>query len=62
MHRTTYAETLERLVRNEGLSVLHKGLPPRLISNSIYSCVVMVGYELVKRFCVLPEYKHLVVW
>ncbi|CAD5229851.1 unnamed protein product [Bursaphelenchus okinawaensis] len=62
VHRSDYKETFDRIVRNEGWTVFTKGLPPRLISNSIYSCVVMVGYEVVKRFCVLPEYKEAVVW
>ncbi|CAD5233997.1 unnamed protein product [Bursaphelenchus xylophilus] len=62
VHRSSYKETFERLIRNEGWTIFTKGLPPRLISNSIYSCVVMVGYEVVKRFCVLPEYKEAIVW
>ncbi|TKR59969.1 hypothetical protein L596_029571 [Steinernema carpocapsae] len=62
VHRTTYGETLARLIRNEGWTVFTKGLPPRLVSNSIYTGVVMVGYEIVKRFCVLPEYQHAVKW
>ncbi|KAK0426698.1 hypothetical protein QR680_009852 [Steinernema hermaphroditum] len=62
VHRTSYKETLDRMIRNEGMTIFTKGLPPRLLSNSIYSCVVMVGYEIVKRFCVLPEYQHAVKW
>lgn len=62
VHRTDYGETLSRMIRNEGWSLLWKGLPPRLISNSIYSGVVMVGYEMVKRFSILPEYKQAVTW
>jgi len=62
VHRTDYRDTIARMARNEGWTVFTKGLPPRLLSNSIYSCVVMVGYEIVKRFCVLPEYKHAVKW
>ncbi|KAH7721953.1 Protein Y43C5B.3 [Aphelenchoides avenae] len=62
VHRTSYRETLERMLRNEGWSIFTKGLPPRVISNSTFSCVFMIGYEVVKRFCVLPEYKHAVKW
>uniref|UniRef100_A0A7E4W1H7 Mitochondrial carrier protein n=1 Tax=Panagrellus redivivus TaxID=6233 RepID=A0A7E4W1H7_PANRE len=62
VQRGSYKETAERLIRNEGWTIFTKGLPPRLISNSIYSGIVMVGYEVVKRFCVLPEYKSAVKW
>ncbi|EYB92199.1 hypothetical protein Y032_0197g1591 [Ancylostoma ceylanicum] len=62
VHRTDYRDTLARMIRNEKYYVFTKGLTPRLLSNSIYSCVVMVGYEVVKRFCVLPEYKEMVKW
>ncbi|CAI4222392.1 unnamed protein product [Auanema sp. JU1783] len=62
VHRTTYVETISRMWRNEGASIFWKGLPPRLISNSLYSGVVMAGYEIVKRLCVLPEYKDQVKW
>ncbi|CAD6184133.1 unnamed protein product [Caenorhabditis auriculariae] len=60
VHRTSYSQTLSKMLREEGFSIFTKGLPPRLLSNSIYTCVVMVGYEVVKRLCVLPEYRHLV--
>jgi solute carrier family 25 protein 44 len=49
VHRTNYRETLERMLRNEGLALFTKGLAPRLINNSTFSCIVMVGYEVVKR-------------
>ncbi|KAL6730425.1 hypothetical protein Aduo_001403 [Ancylostoma duodenale] len=62
VHRTNYRDTLARMIRNEKYFIFTKGLTPRLLSNSIYSCIVMVGYEVVKRFCVLPEYKDMVKW
>ncbi|WKX91775.1 hypothetical protein Q1695_010087 [Nippostrongylus brasiliensis] len=62
VHRTSYMDTWERMLRNEKHHMFTKGLAPRLLSNSTYSCVVMVGYEIVKRFCVLPEYKDRVKW
>uniref|UniRef100_A0A0K0DA93 Mitochondrial carrier protein n=1 Tax=Angiostrongylus cantonensis TaxID=6313 RepID=A0A0K0DA93_ANGCA len=58
VHRSTYKETLSRMLRDEKRHIFTKGLTPRLLSNSIYTCVVMVGYEIVKRLCVLPEYKN----
>uniref|UniRef100_A0A915E4I0 Uncharacterized protein n=1 Tax=Ditylenchus dipsaci TaxID=166011 RepID=A0A915E4I0_9BILA len=61
VHRTSYMETFKRLVNIEGFRVFTKGLAPRIISNSIYSSLIMVGYESVKRMSVLPEYKDSVV-
>ncbi|TKR59920.1 hypothetical protein L596_029527 [Steinernema carpocapsae] len=62
VHRTTYYETMRRLVKFEGLRVFTKGLAPRMINNGIYSCLIMLGYETVKKTCVLPEYQDCVVW
>uniref|UniRef100_A0A914UMF0 Solute carrier family 25 member 44 n=2 Tax=Plectus sambesii TaxID=2011161 RepID=A0A914UMF0_9BILA len=62
VHRTSYTETLRRMWRYEGKRALTKGLIPRMISNGTYSCAVMLGYESVKKICVLPEYRHLVKW
>uniref|UniRef100_A0A914ULW5 Solute carrier family 25 member 44 n=1 Tax=Plectus sambesii TaxID=2011161 RepID=A0A914ULW5_9BILA len=62
VHRTTYRDTLALMMNEEGLHVFTKGLWPRIVSNSIYSCIVMIGYELVKRACVLPEFKDAVKW
>lgn len=50
------------MAKFEGTRVFTKGLPPRLISNAIYSCLIMIGYETVKRIAVLPEYKNQIVW
>lgn len=62
MHRTNFFETVNRLIKYEGLYVFTKGLAPRMINNGIYSCLIMIGYETVKRTCVLPEYKNSIVW
>lgn len=62
VHRTSYWETARRMIKYEGTRVFTKGLPPRLINNAIYSCLIMIGYETVKRFSVLPEYREHVVW
>lgn len=62
VHRTSYIETFRRLVKFEGVRVFTKGLAPRMLNNGIYSCLIMFGYETVKRICVLPEYKDSIVW
>ncbi|VDM41503.1 unnamed protein product [Toxocara canis] len=62
VHRTTYADTIRRLMLYEGVRVFTKGLPPRIINNGVYSCLIMLGYETVKKLCVLPEFKDQIVW
>ncbi|VDM69516.1 unnamed protein product [Strongylus vulgaris] len=62
VHRTDYKDTLARMLRNEKHLIFTKGLTPRMLSNSIYCCIVMVGYEIVKRICVLPEYRDKIKW
>ncbi|CAJ0955027.1 unnamed protein product, partial [Mesorhabditis belari] len=62
VHRTSYTETLRRLWKFEGTRVFSKGLAPRVLNNALYSMLIMLGYETVKKTCVLPEYKDKVVW
>ncbi|KHJ75750.1 hypothetical protein OESDEN_24634 [Oesophagostomum dentatum] len=62
VHRTSYADTIRRLWKYEGSKVFTKGLAPRVVSNAMYSSLVMLAYETVKKFSVLPEYRDHVVW
>ncbi|KAI1715945.1 mitochondrial carrier protein [Ditylenchus destructor] len=62
VHRTSYYTTMRRLVKYEGFHVFTKGLAPRMISSCIYSSLIMIGYETVKRWSVLPEYRNSIVW
>lgn len=62
VHRTNYTETIRRLWKHEKSRVFTKGLAPRVVSNALYSSLVMVAYETVKKLCVLPEYQEHVVW
>lgn len=62
VHRTTYTETVRRLILHEGFRVFTKGLPPRVINNAVYSFLLMLGYETVKKLCVLPEFRDQIVW
>lgn len=55
-------ETFRKLRKQEGLKVFTKGLTPRIINNGVYSCLVMLGYETVKKLCVLPEFRDKIVW
>ncbi|PIO69268.1 hypothetical protein TELCIR_08913 [Teladorsagia circumcincta] len=62
VHRTNYTDTIKRLWKYEGSKVFTKGLAPRVVSNALYSSLVMLAYETVKKLCVLPEYQDHVVW
>ncbi|CAI2351082.1 unnamed protein product [Caenorhabditis sp. 36 PRJEB53466] len=62
MHRSSYPKTLTTLWRDERTAIFTKGLTPRLITNSIYSGMVIAGYEIVKRLCVKEEHKHRIKW
>ncbi|CAI2310521.1 unnamed protein product [Caenorhabditis sp. 36 PRJEB53466] len=62
VHRTTYRETIMRLWKYEKAQVFTKGLAPRMVNNALYSSLVMLAYESVKRFAVLPEFKNKIVW
>ncbi|CEF65635.2 Solute carrier family 25 member 44 [Strongyloides ratti] len=60
VHRTTYLETLQRIIKYEGLSVFSKGLIPRMINNGIYSLFIMLGYERVKQWLQFSRQWHIV--
>ncbi|GMT08092.1 hypothetical protein PENTCL1PPCAC_30266 [Pristionchus entomophagus] len=62
VHRTSYRETVRRLIKYEGRRVFTQGLAPRVVNNALYSCLVMLGYETVKKTCVLPQFKDCVIW
>uniref|UniRef100_A0A8R1ETT6 Mitochondrial carrier protein n=1 Tax=Caenorhabditis japonica TaxID=281687 RepID=A0A8R1ETT6_CAEJA len=62
MHRSSYKQTLETMLRDEKSAIFTKGLTPRIIANSMYSGLVVAGYEIVKRLCTKEEYKHRVKW
>ncbi|CAB3409612.1 unnamed protein product [Caenorhabditis bovis] len=62
VHRSSYPKTLKTMLTDEKMAIFTKGLTPRLIANSIYSGLVVVGYEIVKRLCVKEEYKERIKW
>ncbi|CAD5214366.1 unnamed protein product [Bursaphelenchus okinawaensis] len=62
IHRGTYLDTFKRIIKEEGFNVFTKGLLPRVVHRGIFTCLIMIGYEAVKRISVLPEYKDTVVW
>uniref|UniRef100_A0AC34FYR6 Mitochondrial carrier protein n=1 Tax=Panagrolaimus sp. ES5 TaxID=591445 RepID=A0AC34FYR6_9BILA len=62
VHRTGYVETFRRLMVFEGARVFTKGLAPRVINNGIYSFLIMLGYESVKRIAIKDELSGSVTW
>uniref|UniRef100_A0A1I7UND0 Mitochondrial carrier protein n=1 Tax=Caenorhabditis tropicalis TaxID=1561998 RepID=A0A1I7UND0_9PELO len=62
VHRSSYSKTLETMLRDEKTAIFTKGLTPRIIANSIYGGMVVVGYEIVKRLCAKEEHKHRIKW
>lgn len=47
VHRTSYLDTIKRLYMFEGVLIFTKGLAPRILSNSIYSCLIMVIFTII---------------
>ncbi|KAK3745908.1 hypothetical protein RRG08_056717, partial [Elysia crispata] len=55
-------ETLEILWREEGMWMATKGLSARLVQSITFSFFLMLGYESIKRWSVLDEYKDRIRW
>ncbi|KAK3758869.1 hypothetical protein RRG08_025565 [Elysia crispata] len=55
-------ETLEILWREEGVWMATKGLSARLVQSITFSFFLMLGYESIKRWSVLDEYKDRIRW
>ena len=53
VHRTSYLETLQRMVKYEGSRCFYKGLPPRIINNGVYSCLIMCAISAVSQFAAI---------
>ncbi|CAG5121600.1 unnamed protein product [Candidula unifasciata] len=59
---TYFKETVQLLWKEEGLWMVTKGLSARLVQSIPLSFFVILGYETVKRWSVLEEYKDQVRW
>ena len=62
VQRRPFIETAVRLWRQERLRIFSKGLTARMTSSVIYSVAIIFGYETVKKYSVLEEYKDKVLW
>lgn len=62
VQRRPFVETALKLWREERLRIFTKGLSARMTSSVIYSVAIIFGYETVKKWSVLEEYKYKVLW
>ena len=62
VQRKPFFETFVKLWREEHLRIFSKGLSARMTSSVIYSVAIIFGYETVKKWSVLDEYKDKVMW
>lgn len=62
VENSTFLETARTLWREEHLGIFTKGLSARFIQSVTYSFFIILGYETVKRWSVLDEYKTNVRW
>ncbi|XP_076029036.1 solute carrier family 25 member 44-like [Oratosquilla oratoria] len=58
----SFGHTFNILWTEEKLGIFTKGLSPRLFQTVIFSFMIILGYESVKRFSVSEEYKEEVRW
>ncbi|KAH9509718.1 hypothetical protein Btru_044330 [Bulinus truncatus] len=59
---TKFGETVRNLWLEERFWLVTKGLSARLVQSVTYSVFIMLGYESIKRWSVLEEYKDKVRW
>jgi len=62
VQRRSFPETAKKLWRQERFKIFTKGLSARMTSSVIYSVAIIFGYETVKKYSVLEEYKSRVLW
>lgn len=56
------SETLQKLWAEEGVWMATKGLSARLVQSVAFSFFIMLGYETIKRWSLLEDYKRKVRW
>ena len=54
--------TAKQLWSEEKLGIFTKGLTARMVQSTCYSFFIVLGYETIKRWSLLPEYKSAVRW
>lgn len=59
---TKFNETVNLLWKEEGVWLVTKGLSARLVQSVTFSFFIILGYETIKRWSVLEEYKDKIRW
>ncbi|XP_012946464.1 solute carrier family 25 member 44 [Aplysia californica] len=59
---TKFGETVDLLWKEEGMWIMTKGLSARLVQSVTFSFFIILGYETIKRWSVLEEYKDRIRW
>ncbi|XP_059140466.1 solute carrier family 25 member 44-like [Physella acuta] len=59
---TKLGETVKLLWKEEGIWIITKGLSARLVQSVTFSFFIILGYETIKRWSILDEYKDKVRW
>ena len=62
VQRKPFIDTCMKLWREERFKIFTKGLSARMTSSMIYGVAIIFGYETVKKWSVLDEYKDKVMW
>lgn len=60
--RKPFIQTFTQLWKEEGYRMFCKGLSARLVQSITFSFFVIMGYEPIKRLCLLDQYKNNVRW
>jgi solute carrier family 25 protein 44 len=59
---TKFEQAVHQLWKEDGAWLITKGLSARLVQSITFSFFIMLGYETIKRWSVLDEYKDQVRW
>ncbi|KAI8785975.1 solute carrier family 25 member 44 [Biomphalaria glabrata] len=59
---TKFGETVRTLWTEEGYWLVTKGLSARLVQSVTFSIFIILGYETIKRWSILEQYKDKVRW
>jgi solute carrier family 25 protein 44 len=62
VENTQFFDTARALWREEHLGIFAKGLSARLVQSLSFSFFIILGYETIKRWSLLEEYKDAVRW
>lgn len=60
--RKPFKQTCKQLWLEEGYKMFYKGLSARLVQSAMFSFFIILGYESIKRWSLLEEYRDNVRW